>query len=119
MPPGLGVPGLPPSAPSAPPPSLGELHPVDVGGLAVVDLDTRIRGAFGIPSSVARGAVVVDVTAGTPAEDAGLAVGDVVVEVNRQSVTDAASFAAAYRAAAGSAVLLVRRGTGTLYVLMR
>jgi S1-C subfamily serine protease len=78
-----------------------------------------MRGYFGVPSSVARGAVVVDVSRGTPAEDAGLAVGDVVVEVNRQPVVDAASLAAAYRAAAGSAVLLVRRGAGTLYVLMR
>jgi S1-C subfamily serine protease len=120
MPPGLGLPGMPgPSGPSAAAPPLGDLRTTDVGGLAVVDLDTRVRSVFGIPSSIARGAVVIDVSAGTPAEDAGFGVGDVVVEVNRQPVTDAASFAAAYRAAAGSAVLLVRRGTGTLYVLMR
>jgi serine protease Do len=121
VPPGLGPPGTPPGSgtPGVRGPAPSDLRPVDVGGLAVVDLDTRVRSYFGVPSTVARGAVVIDVSRGTPAEDAGLTVGDVVVEVNRQPVEGAASLAAAYRAAAGSAVLLVRRGVGTLYVLMR
>jgi len=122
LPPGMGVPspGLPGlgGAPVAPP-NLPDLHPIDLGGLAVVDLDTRVRSLLRIPSSVARGAVVIDVTSGTPGEDTGIQPGDVIVEVNRSPVNDAASASSAYRSSTGSAVMLVRRGTGSLYVLMR
>ena len=122
LPPGMGVPGMPgwPGGAAPPPaPSVPDLHPVDVGGLAVVDLDTRIRTLLRIPASVARGAVVIDVTAGTPGEDTGIQVGDVIVELNHTPVTHAAGLASAYRSAGGSAVMLVRRGSASLYVLMR
>ena len=67
------------------------------------------------------GVVVGGVTAGSPADDAGLRRGDLIKEVNRTEVTSVQQFT---RAVGGlqsgdSAVLLVRRGQNTFYAAMQ
>ncbi|MFO0682276.1 MAG: trypsin-like peptidase domain-containing protein [Sandaracinus sp.] len=133
FPPGWGGPNAPPGwgsgsatpdprapAPqaSAPPPS-GAPATTDVGGLAVADLDATTRALFQIPSGITRGAVVVQVTRGSAGDAAGVDVGDVIVETNGTGVASATDFQRAYAAASGSAVILLRRGGGSTYVLMR
>ncbi len=123
-PPGWGTgaapdPRTPPPPTSAPPSAPGTPATIDVGGLAVADLDASTRALFQIPSTVARGAVVVQVTRGSAGDAAGVDVGDVIIEANGTGIGGAADFQRAYAAASGSAVILLRRGGGTTYVLMR
>jgi serine protease Do len=66
-------------------------------GLAVDDLDQNVRQHLSVPEEV-HGAAVANVRPGSPAEDAGLQPGDVVVEVNRKPVTSAEQFASAVHA---------------------
>jgi serine protease Do len=76
-------------------------------GLAVDDLNQDVRQQLSIPADV-HGAAVANVRPGSPAEDAGLQPGDVVVEVNRKPVTSAEQFASAVHATpAGKDILLL------------
>jgi serine protease Do len=89
-----------------------------VAGLDVHDLDDRLRRAFGIDPSV-RGALVGDVSAGSPGALAGVEPGDVIVEVNRDPVGSAAQLAHLYAESGGGVTVLVRRGSGSLYTVLR
>jgi serine protease Do len=76
-------------------------------GLAFDDLDSDARQQLNVPADV-KGAVVANVRPGSPAEDAGLQPGDVVVEVNRKPVASAEQLANAVHAApAGKDILLL------------
>jgi serine protease Do len=76
-------------------------------GLAVDDLDGDARQQLRVPADV-HGAAVANVRPGSPAEDAGLAPGDVVLEVNRHAVSSAEQFASAVHAnPAGKDLLLL------------
>jgi serine protease Do len=66
-------------------------------GLAVDDLSQDARQQLNVPANV-NGAAIANVRPGSPAEDAGLQPGDVVVEVNRKPVTSAEQFASAVHA---------------------
>ena len=57
-------------------------------GVEVADLDPQARRQFDIPSHV-RGALVTRVDPDSPAADAGLREGDVILEIDRQTVRDA------------------------------
>ncbi len=60
-----------------------------------------------VPSEV-KGAAIANVRPGSPAEDAGLQPGDVVLEVNRKPVVSAEQFATAMHAVpAGKDILLL------------
>jgi serine protease Do len=85
-------------------------------GLAVNDLTPELREKLNVPSRV-NGAAIENVRPGSPAEDAGLAPGDVILEVNRHSVENADKFASeVHSLPAGKDVLLLvwSRG-GTSY----
>ena len=66
-------------------------------GLAVDDLSQDVRQQLSVPDEV-HGAAVENVRPGSPAEDAGLQPGDIVVEVNRKPVTSAEQFVSAVHA---------------------
>jgi serine protease Do len=53
-------------------------------GVTVGDLDPELRKKFEIPDSVRSGVVVTNIDADSPCADAGIRVGDVILEVNRE-----------------------------------
>ena len=59
-----------------------------LNGVSVSDLDNRARQEFNIPANV-RGAIVTEVDPDSPAAEAGLRSGDIIVEINRQPVKNA------------------------------
>jgi serine protease Do len=76
-------------------------------GLAVDDLNSDARQQFNIPANV-HGAAVASVRPASPADDAGLAPGDVIEEVNRKPVANAQEFADDLHAVpAGKDILLL------------
>ncbi|MGA3131890.1 MAG: Do family serine endopeptidase [Terracidiphilus sp.] len=76
-------------------------------GVAVANLSPDVRQQFNIPEQV-QGAAVQQVRPGSPADDAGLAPGNVILEVNRHAVTDADNFVSQVHAAPqGKDILLL------------
>lgn len=59
-----------------------------LNGVTVADLDRATRGRFGIPAEM-KGAVVIEIDQDSASAEAGLKVGDVIREINRQPVTSA------------------------------
>ena len=68
-----------------------------------------------------RGAVVVDVAQDSPAADAGLEPGDIVVEVNRRPVGSASDYRTAVKSVkkGDTALLRIKHGQSTTYVPVR
>ncbi|MGB6194053.1 MAG: Do family serine endopeptidase [Terracidiphilus sp.] len=60
-------------------------------GLAMANLTPDVRQQFNVPTQIS-GAAVESVRPASPADDAGLTPGDVILEVNRQPVTNADNF---------------------------
>jgi len=85
-------------------------------GLAVNDLTPDMRSQMNIPSSV-NGAAVQSVRPASPADDAGIAPGDVILEVNRHPVQSAEKFASEVHSfpAGKDILLLVWSHGGTTY----
>jgi serine protease Do len=86
-------------------------------GLAVNDLTPDMRSDMNLPSQVKGGAAVQSVRPASPADDAGLAPGDVILEVNRHPVDSAEKFVSeVHSVPAGKDILLLvwSRG-GTTY----
>lgn len=76
-------------------------------GVTVGDLSPDLRSQLNIPSRV-NGAAIQNVRPGSPADDAGLAPGDVIMEVNRKPVQDADSLVSQLHAVpAGKDILLL------------
>jgi serine protease Do len=88
-------------------------------GLAVDNLTPDIRQQFNIPDRV-HGAAIQTVRPGSAAEDAGLAPGDVVLEVDRKPVDGAESFVSAVHAvpAGKDILLLVWANGGASYLVI-
>ncbi len=88
-------------------------------GLAVQDLTPEIAQALGI--STRQGVVVVEVTAGSPAEEAGIQRGDVIREVDQKPVKSAGEFVSTVRGAhrGDSVLLLVERRDQHLFIAVK
>ncbi len=88
-------------------------------GVRVQDLTDEMAERLGLDE--ARGALVAEVEDGGPAERAGISRGEVILEVDRTPVADAAAFAKAVRSAEpGQTLLLLVRGRGgTRFVTVR
>jgi serine protease Do len=89
-------------------------------GIAVRDLTPDLAQALGLPPD-SQGAVVMGVEPGGRADAAGLRERDVIVSVDGQPVTGAASLQAAVEKARSAEVmrLRVRRGNGYLFLVVR
>ncbi len=89
-------------------------------GLTVQPLTPDIAESLGLSSDI-KGVVVSAVEPGSPADDAGLHRGDVILEVNREAVKDVASYRKALKATAKgkSVLLLVRRGDNTIFLALK
>ena len=87
-------------------------------GVEVTELDSRTRQQFSIPENV-RGALVTEVDPSSPAAEAGLGQGDVIVEINRKPVTKADEAIELSQGPAGDRVLLrVWSKGGARYVVV-
>ena len=76
-------------------------------GLAVANLTPDLRQQFNIPSQV-KGAAIENVRPASPADDAGLSPGDVILEVNRHAVESADNFVSqVHSVPAGKDILLL------------
>ena len=88
--------------------------------MAVANLDEEVRGKLHIDDKVDSGAVVTGIERDSAAARAGLRPGDVVVQLDRKPVKDAAEFRAlAAKADDKSSLLLVARKGGTMFVLVK
>jgi serine protease Do len=89
-------------------------------GLTVQPLTPDVAESLGLGEDV-KGVVVSAVEPGSPADDAGLRRGDVIVEVNQKPVKDLASYRKAMEAVGrGKNILfLVRRGDNTIFLALK
>jgi len=88
-------------------------------GLAVDDLTPEVRQQLNIPTQV-NGAAVASVRPASPAEDAGLTPGDIILEVNRHPVQNADKFASeVHSTPVGKDILLLvwSRGNATYRIV--
>jgi serine protease Do len=92
-------------------------------GVEVTDIDRAARRQFGIPANL-QGALVVNVDESSSAAEAGLRPGDVLLEINRQSVPNAEAAVSLSEKAKGAQVLLrvwsqgVNGQSGTRYIVV-
>jgi serine protease Do len=80
-------------------------------GLALQTLSPDVADSLGIDRAT-KGAVITDVLSGSPAEQAGLRPGDVIVEIDRRPVSTADEAVEAMRASQKNGHLLRVRGPG-------
>jgi serine protease Do len=89
-------------------------------GVSVQVLNSTLRQQLQLPDN-SHGLVVTDVDQSSRAADAGLQQGDVIEQVNRRPVNTIAEYNAAVKAgdANGSTLLLVRRGGGSMFIVVQ
>jgi serine protease Do len=89
-------------------------------GLTVQNLTPEIAESLGIGVDV-QGVLVSGVEPGSPADEAGLRRGDVIVEVNRKPVKDVDAYSKEMKGAGPgkSVLLLVRRGENTVFLALK
>ena len=85
-------------------------------GLSVQDLTPDIEEQLGYKGE--KGVVVTSVVPGSPADEAGIAVGDLIKEINRKEVKSASEFSKSISQAKDGDTLLflLRRGENTFFV---
>ena len=88
-------------------------------GLTVGPLDEGGRRLARVPETLREGVVVGVIEEGSPAADAGLLRGDVIVELDRQPVRNVEEFRRLYKEDTKQLLLLIRRQQGTLYLVLR
>ena len=88
-------------------------------GMTVQELTPEIARSLRVTES--KGLVVTNVEEGSPADEAGIRRGDVIVEVNQKKVESLHDYRAALGrvGSADSLLLLVRRGGNVLYVALK
>jgi serine protease Do len=86
-------------------PSSGNSMIDSLSGVTVADLEPEVRRQLGVPSTV-RGALVSDIEQASNAADAGLQRGDVILEINRQPVSNSSDAVRLGRQAKGDQILL-------------
>ena len=94
-------------------------HGAELLGLTVRELTGELASQLGLPD--VKGVVIADVKAGSAAEEAGIAKGDIVREVDGFTVATVPDFEKALAARKKGALLrlLLRRGNMSLFVAMK
>jgi serine protease Do len=87
-------------------------------GMRIQNLSSELAEQLGIEEEI-EGVVVTQVLRGSPASEAGLRRGDVILEVDRKPVSDVGDFEERLGDAERGALLLVRRGDNTLFMAMQ
>jgi len=83
-------------------------------GFAVQDLTPEIAQQLGLDST--EGVLITSVKPGSPADDAQLRRGDVILEVDRSAIEDVGDLRKQLDAADDGALFLVRRGESTIFI---
>ena len=86
-------------------------------GLRAQNLTPDLAQQLGIEEG--EGVIITQVEPGSPAEEAGLKRGDVVIEVDRKEVTSLAELRSRLSDVDKSALMLIRRGDSTIYVPLK
>jgi len=88
-------------------------------GLTVQTLTPEIAENLGVDEEA--GVVVTAVDSGSPSEEAGLRRGDIILEVNRQSIDDVDEYLEAVegRGKGKNVLFLVRRGDNTIFLALK
>ncbi|HTF35674.1 MAG TPA: DegQ family serine endoprotease [Myxococcota bacterium] len=86
-------------------------------GMKVQNLTPEIAEQLGLEDE--KGVVVSGVESGSPADEAGIRRGDVILEADKQPVKDVKELQQRLGEAKKGALLLVRRGDATLYVAIK
>ena len=107
------------SAPNAAAAERPPARPGLLAGLGVVELGPAARKRLAVPRSLTGGVLVTSVEPDSPAERMGLAVNDIILELDRRSVGSAAEFRGRVREIGDAAVVLLYRGGTTLYLAAR
>jgi serine protease Do len=84
-------------------------------GVIVENVTGQAAKQLGLPANT-KGVVVTDISPSSPVADSGLRKGDVIQEVNHQSVTNLNDFGRAIQKARKSPLLLVNRQGHTLFI---
>jgi serine protease Do len=84
-------------------------------GVTVENLDAQTARQLGV-SAATTGVVVTDISSSSPFASAGLQRGDVIQEVNHQSVKNLSQYEEAVRKAGKNPLLLVNRHGSTLFI---
>jgi len=97
------------------------LSPENAGawGLTVQEITPDLARHLGLNLDE-KGVVISGVKPGSPAADAGLRPGDIIKEVDRKEIKDLADYNKAIRKStkSGGVLLLIKRGEGTLFVVL-
>jgi serine protease Do len=98
----------------------GEKDHGDLLGLSVEDLTPQMARRAQVDPGT-KGAIIVDVASDSPAAEVGLEAGDVVVEVNRQPVSNATEYKKAVKGLkkGDGALLRVKHGQASQYIPVR
>ena len=90
-----------------------------LSGITVTDLTPRARRKIDLPRRFRGGVVITAVAPGSRAEAMGLAVGDVLLEVDRQPIGSSADFRRKARRLGDAVIVLIYRGDTSLYLAGR
>ena len=83
-------------------------------GLVVQDLNPELAERLGLEAT--QGVLITSVQPGSPADDAELRRGDVILEVDRTETEDSNDLRIQLDAADDGALFLIRRGDATIFV---
>ncbi|HXV35921.1 MAG TPA: Do family serine endopeptidase [Myxococcota bacterium] len=86
-------------------------------GLVVQDLNPELASRFGLES--AEGVLITAIKPGSPADEAELRSGDVILEVDRSKIRSVAELRAQLAKADDGALFLIRRGESTVFVPLK
>ncbi len=105
------------------PATMGDVAKLDkdegvLSGLTVAGLNPALRKEHDIPKRINQGVVVKSIARDSRAAQAGVHPGDVILELNRQIITNVQQFAQLYKNAKGKVLLLVYRQGSTVYLLL-
>lgn len=89
-----------------------------LGGITVVDLSPAVRARLRLPSAIRYGVAISAIEPNSPAANAGLQTGDVIMEINRTPVDSVEKFNSLYQSTKGKVLLLVYRNGTTIYLLL-
>jgi serine protease Do len=108
--------------PAPPPGSTVDLPVADgpLGGITLAPVTELTREQFYLPAQLLGGAVITAVKPASPADQAGLRAGDVLLELNKKELADPADFLKRYRALSRQdQLLLIYRAGSTFYLVLR